>query len=167
MALFPRLVGGHHLALSRTDGENISLARSADGVIWDDVGIVHRPTELWELVQLGNCGAPIETDRGLARPHARRGPAAHLFARRAAARPRRPVAGHRADDRRRCCSRPATCSDGYVPRVVYSCGAIAHRGTLWIPVGVGDSRIRVFSVAIDELIASMVRPSSPRAASPA
>ena len=64
MALFPRLVGGRHLALSRTDGENISLARSADGVIWDDLGILHRPTELWELVQLGNCGAPIETDRG-------------------------------------------------------------------------------------------------------
>jgi predicted GH43/DUF377 family glycosyl hydrolase len=33
-------------------------------VIWDDLGIVHRPTELWELVQLGNCGSPIETDAG-------------------------------------------------------------------------------------------------------
>ena len=45
--------------------------------------------------------------------------------------------------------------DGYVPRVVYSCGAIAHRGTLWIPVGVGDDRIRVFSIGIDEVIASL------------
>ena len=99
MALFPRLVGGRHLALSRTDGENISLARSADGVIWDDLGIVHRPTELWELVQLGNCGAPIETDEGwLVLTHGV-GPAAHLLARRAPARPRRPVAGDRTLDR--------------------------------------------------------------------
>ena len=42
----------------------------------------------------------------------------------------------------------------------YSCGAIAHRGILWIPVGVGDARIRVFSVSIDALIASMIRLSS-------
>jgi predicted GH43/DUF377 family glycosyl hydrolase len=42
-----------------------------------------------------------------------------------------------------------------VPRVVYSCGAIEHRGTLWIPVGVGDDRIRVFSIRIEEVIASL------------
>lgn len=154
MALFPRLIGGHHLALSRTDGENISLARSTDGVIWEDVGIVHRPTELWELVQLGNCGAPIETDRGwLVLTHGV-GPlrtyslGALLLdlddPSRVIARSTEPLL------------RPsAGLRDGYVPRVVYSCGAIAHRGTLWIPVGVGDSRIRIFSIAIDEVIASL------------
>ncbi len=47
--------------------------------------------------------------------------------------------------------------DGYVPLVVYSCGSIAHRGTLWIPVGIGDSRVGVYSVRVDELIESMAR----------
>ncbi|GAA1992862.1 glycosylase [Microbacterium pumilum] len=154
MALFPRLVGGHHLALSRTDGENISLAKSSDGVIWEDVGIVHPPTELWELVQLGNCGAPIETDRGwLVLTHGV-GPlrtyslGALLLdvddPLRVIARTTEPLLKPTGDLR-----------DGYVPRVAYSCGGIVHRGTLWIPVGIGDSRIRVFSVGVDELLESM------------
>ena len=43
------------------------------------------------------------------------------------------------------------------PRVVYSCGGIVHDGTFWVPVGVGDSRIRVYSVGVDELLGSMTR----------
>jgi predicted GH43/DUF377 family glycosyl hydrolase len=159
MALFPRLVGGHHLALSRTDGENISLARSADGVIWDDLGILHGPTELWELVQLGNCGAPIETDEGWVVLTHGVGPLRTYslgalmldldHPSKVIARSTAPLLQPTGDLR-----------DGYVPRVVYSCGAILHRKTLWIPVGVGDARIQIFSVPIDELIASMTRLSS-------
>lgn len=156
MALFPRLVGGKHLAVSRLDGENISLSESRDGVIWDDAGILYRPTEMWELQQLGNCGAPIETSEGwLVLTHGV-GPlrtyslGALLLG---------------LDDPTRVIARTATpllrpdgdMIDGYVPRVVYSCGGIVHRGTLWIPVGVGDSRIRVYSVPVDELLASMTR----------
>ena len=159
MALFPRLVGGNHLALSRADGENISLARSVDGVIWDDLGIVHRPTELWELVQLGNCGSPIETDAGWVVLTHGVGPLrtyslgallldlhdpSQVIGRSTA--PLLEPTGDR--------------QAGYVPRVVYSCGAIVHRGIMWIPVGVGDDRIQVFSVSLDELIASMVPRSS-------
>jgi len=159
MALFPRLVGGHHLALSRTDGENISLARSADGVIWDDLGILHRPTELWELVQLGNCGAPIETDEGWVVLTHGVGPLRTYslgalmldldHPSKVIARSTAPLLQPTGEMR-----------DGYVPRIVYSCGAILHRRTLWIPVGVGDARIQVFSIPIDELIASMTRLSS-------
>lgn len=155
MALFPRLVDGRHLALSRTDGENISLARSSDGVIWDDAGIVHRPTELWELVQLGNCGAPIETDSGwLVLTHGVGALRTYSMGAllldlddpsRVIARSHEPLLQPLGELR-----------DGYVPRVVYSCGGIAHRGILWIPVGVGDSRIRIFSIAVDELLASLV-----------
>jgi predicted GH43/DUF377 family glycosyl hydrolase len=46
--------------------------------------------------------------------------------------------------------------NGYVPNVVYSCGGIVHDGTLWIPFGVGDNRIRVASVGVGELLAAMV-----------
>ena len=47
--------------------------------------------------------------------------------------------------------------NGYVPNVVYSCGSILHDGVVWIPFGVGDNRIRVASIGLDELLGAMVR----------
>lgn len=156
MALFPRLVDGKHLALSRIDGESIWLTSSDDGEIWDDRRLVHRPTEMWEIIQLGNCGAPIETPDGwLVLTHGV-GPlrtyslGALLLdlddPSRVLARTRTPLLQPEGDMR-----------SGYVPRVVYSCGGIEHDGTLWIPVGVGDSRIHVYSVGMAELLESMTR----------
>jgi predicted GH43/DUF377 family glycosyl hydrolase len=46
--------------------------------------------------------------------------------------------------------------NGYVPNVVYSCGALLHAGTLAIPYGIGDSAIGVATVSLDELLASLV-----------
>jgi predicted GH43/DUF377 family glycosyl hydrolase len=46
-------------------------------------------------------------------------------------------------------------SEGYVPHVVYSCGGIVHDGVLWVPIGIGDARIGVFSVGVDELLEQM------------
>ncbi|GAA1963357.1 glycosylase [Microbacterium deminutum] len=150
MALFPRLIHGRHLAVSRGDGENISLAGSDDGLVWEDLGILYAPTEIWELIQLGNCGAPIETSEGwLVLTHGV-GPlrtyslGALLLdlddPTRVIRRARVPLL------------RPeGEAMNGYVPRVVYSCGGILHRDTVWIPVGVGDSRIRVYSIALDAL----------------
>lgn len=156
MALFPREVGGRHLALSRTDGETISLAGSEDGLSWEEIGVVHRPTEVWELIQLGNCGSPIELPEGwLVLTHGV-GPlrtyslGALLLdledPTQVIGRTAQPVLTPVGDMR-----------DGYVPRVVYSCGGIVHDGTFWVPVGVGDSRIRVYSAGVAELLASMTR----------
>ena len=154
MALFPRLVAGRHLALSRTDGENITLAESEDGLVWDDLGMVYGPHEIWEAIQLGNCGSPIETAEGWVVLIHGVGPlrtyslGALLLdlddPTRVLARTTAPLLRPQGD-----------MIDGYVPRVVYSCGAIAHRGTLWIPVGVGDSRIRVYSIPLSELLDEM------------
>jgi predicted GH43/DUF377 family glycosyl hydrolase len=156
IALFPRLVGGRHLALTRSDGESITLAESEDGMRWRDTSMVHPPTRPWEIIQVGNCGSPIETEEGwLVLTHG--------------------VGALRTyslgallldlDDPSRVIAQTPTpllqpsgvLQEGYVPRVVYSCGAIAHAGTLWVPVGVGDNRIRVFSGGVDELIGSMQR----------
>lgn len=155
MALFPRLIGGEHLALSRTDGQNISLARSSDGFDWSDLGIVHRPVEPWEMIQTGNCGSPIETERGwLALIHG--------------VGPMRTYSLGALlldlDDPRTVLARSATPflaptgerRNGYVPNVVYSCGGIVHDGTLWVPFGVGDHRIRVLSLGVDEVLDSLV-----------
>jgi predicted GH43/DUF377 family glycosyl hydrolase len=154
MALFPRPVNGRYLSLSRGGGESISLAESSDGVIWNPVGNVHSPTEPWEIVQTGNCGSPMETPQGwlvlihgvgplrtyslgallldLDDPTIVRG--------RTATPILQPL-----DDRR----------DGYVPNVVYSCGALIVDDVVWIPIGIGDMRIGVCSIEVDDLLARM------------
>lgn len=154
MALFPRTVGGDHLALTRTDGESISLARSADGLHWVEETVIHAPTEAWEVVQTGNCGSPIETDRGwLVLTHGV-GPMRNYSLgallldlddpATVVARTVDPIL--RPEQRSR---------EGYVPNVLYSCGGLAHDGVLWVPYGIGDASIGVFSVVIAELLDSM------------
>ncbi len=154
MALFPRPVGGRHLALARTDGESISLASSADGFVWSGETLLHTPTEPWEMVQTGNCGSPIETDRGwLVLTHGV-GPFRvysisallldlddpSLVLARSAEPILRPVGRNR---------------NGYVPNVVYSCGGIVHDGRLWVPFGIGDAQVGVFSTDLETLLGSM------------
>jgi len=154
MALFPRVVGCEHLALSRSDGESISLARSDDGMVWTDTAVVHRPTEAWELVQTGNCGSPIETPAGwIALTHGV-GPT-RTYALGALLLDR--------DDPSRVLGRTTEPilrpgrerAGGYVPNVIYSCGGLVHNGVLWVPFGIDDSRVGVFSIGVDELLASM------------
>ena len=64
MALFPRRIGGKYVMLSRRDRENLHLATSTDVRHWTDVTELHRPSRSWELLQIGNCGSPIETEEG-------------------------------------------------------------------------------------------------------
>ncbi|MFB7884091.1 glycosylase [Microbacterium sp. NPDC056057] len=155
MALFPRPVDGRYLALSRTGGENISLAESLDGVIWNQAGIVHAPTEPWEIVQTGNCGPPLETAHGWivlvhgVGPMRRYSLGALLLD---------------IDDPTTVLGRTATPilqpvgdrRDGYVPNVVYSCGGVIVDDVLWVPIGIGDARIGVCSIGVDELLAHLV-----------
>ncbi|CAN5490137.1 glycoside hydrolase family 130 protein [soil metagenome] len=159
IALFPRPIGGKLYALTRTDGENTSIARSANGFAWTDVSVIHRPAKLWEIVQTGNCGSPIETPDGwLVLLHGV-GPMRQysigamlldledptIVLARLAEPMLQPLDGQR---------------EGYVPNVVYSCGGIEHEGTIWLPYGIGDQRIRVVSIRLDELLAAMV-PDAP------
>ena len=99
MALFPRRVDGRYMALSRWDRENTSVATSADGHGWDAPTTIHRPRQPWELIQIGNCGSPIETEAGwLVLTHGV-GPMRTLRDRCHAARPRRSEPRHRPADR--------------------------------------------------------------------
>ena len=45
--------------------------------------------------------------------------------------------------------------DGYVPNVVYSCGALVHAGTLVMPYGIGDAAIGMATVPLRELLAEL------------
>ena len=154
MALFPRLVGGQHLALCRADGESTSLARSVDGLIWGEPEQIQVPAAAWELLQIGNCGSPIETERGwLVLTHGV-GPM-RTYAIGAMlldlddptvmlARLEQPLLRALPSER-----------EGYVPNVVYSCGGVVHDGRLWLPYGIGDARIAVAWVWVAELLDAM------------
>jgi predicted GH43/DUF377 family glycosyl hydrolase len=154
MALFPRRVGGRFLALSRWDRENVSLAASADGRCWEPAGTVHAPSEGWELVQVGNCGSPVETEAGwLVLTHGV-GPLRTYGI---------GVLLLDLDEPTRClASLPGPLlraeageREGYVPNVVYSCGALRHGDLLTIPYGISDSAIGFAQVDIRELLARM------------
>jgi predicted GH43/DUF377 family glycosyl hydrolase len=165
MALFPRRVGGEMLALGRGDGQSISVSRSFDGLDWATEEVVYPPAALWEVVQSGNCGPPIETSEGwLVLTHGV-GPM-RVYSIGA-------ILLDRDDPTLVLAVLPApllvpTGADriGYVPDVVYSCGGIIHDETLWIPHGVGDDRIRVASVPLYELFGAMTWMDEPDPVAP-
>jgi predicted GH43/DUF377 family glycosyl hydrolase len=154
MALFPRPANGRHLSLCRSDGESNWLSSSPDGLIWDAPQPIEADTPSWALLQVGNCGPPIETAAGwLVLTHGV-GPmrtyaiGAMLLdlddPRQVLGQLERPLLHLDPGER-----------DGYVPNVVYSCGGILHDGRLWLPYGIGDARIAVAWAALDELLAAM------------
>jgi predicted GH43/DUF377 family glycosyl hydrolase len=155
MALFPRTIGGKHYMLSRKDRENLHLSISSDVHQWDDVAELYRPQQPWELLQIGNCGSPIETEAGwLVLTHGV-GPMRRYAIGALLLDPREPqrVLGHLpepliepAEDER----------VGYVPNVVYTCGAIVHAGQLVVPYGFSDSGVAIASVPVPELLEALL-----------
>jgi len=151
MALFPRQVDGHYLMLARHDGENLYLLRSTDVCHWNVSQPLQRPREDWELVQLGNCGSPLETGAGwLVLTHGV-GPVRRyciggtLLDRdrpgRVLGRLRQPLLVPTPAER-----------EGYVPNVVYSCGSMIHRGRVVIPYAMSDSRTAFATVGVEALV---------------
>jgi predicted GH43/DUF377 family glycosyl hydrolase len=154
MALFPRKVHGQHLALCRSDGESTSLASSADGYVWDRPVTLHEPSAPWEMLQVGNCGPPIETDQGwLVLTHGVGPMRVYVIGAllldlddptRVVGYSRTPLLSPGRNEH-----------DGYVPNVLYSCGAFLHDGLVWLPYGIDDCRIGVAYAPLDEVLADM------------
>jgi predicted GH43/DUF377 family glycosyl hydrolase len=154
MALFPRRVNGHFAMLSRQDGENLFLMYSDDLHFWHTRQPLMKPTYSWEFMQIGNCGSPIETEAGwLVMSHGV-GPmrkysiGAFLLDR---------------DDPSRVIGRlphPLLCPDetereGYVPNVVYSCGALVHNGILVLPYAMSDSASSFATIPLADVLSAM------------
>ena len=154
MALFPRKVGGRYMMIGRSDGENLFLLKSDEIGHWEDGEKILTPTYPWELVQIGNCGPPIELDEGwLLLTHGvgamrKYSIGAVLLDKddpsKVIGRTREPILAAKDQDR-----------EGYVPNVVYSCGAIRHGNTLFLPYGIADSSVGFAFVPIKELLAAM------------
>jgi predicted GH43/DUF377 family glycosyl hydrolase len=156
LALFPRRIGGRFAAMSRSDRESNTVAYSEHLSVWTSALPCQSPTRAWEVLQLGNCGSPIETDAGwLVLTHG--------------VGPMRTYSIGAIlldlDDPTRILSQlpqpllsPATDEqDGYVPNVVYSCGALVHADTLVLPYGISDAAIGIARVPLPELLAALSR----------
>ena len=137
MALFPRMIGGRYAALSRQDNESNFLMFSDDVRFWHEPIRIQQPEQPWELMQLGNCGSPLETDAGWlvithgVGPLRRYALGAVLLdlddPQRVIGHLDEPLLAPNNDER-----------DGYVPNVVYSCGSLIHGDDLVIPYGFSD-----------------------------
>jgi predicted GH43/DUF377 family glycosyl hydrolase len=154
MALFPRRVGGKFIMLGRQDSESIWLHSSDDILHWEGGGKIVSPHYPWEFVQMGNCGSPIEIDEGwLVFTHGvgtvrnycvgaclldKEDPSKLL------ARTPEPILTPSPNER-----------DGYVPNVVYSCGALAVGRDILLPYGVADSFTAFATTTVDRLLAVM------------
>ena len=154
MALFPRKIGGKYAMIGRQDNENLYLIYSDDLYHWDGGHPILKPHYPWEFVQIGNCGSPIELDEGWlllthgVGPIRRYAIGAVLLDKddpsRVLARSSEPLV------------RPAPSErEGYVPNVVYTCGAIKHNGHIILPYAVSDTFSCFATVEIDGLLRSM------------
>lgn len=155
MALFPRRIAGRYAALSRWDRQSNAIGYSGDAHRWSEAVTIQAPARPWELIQLGNCGSPIETTRGwLVFTHGV-GPmreyviGAILLDRD---NPERMIGALPqpllvAEDSER---------EGYVPNVVYSCGAMVHDDKIVLPYGCSDSSVRIAIVDLKLLLERLV-----------
>jgi predicted GH43/DUF377 family glycosyl hydrolase len=136
--------------IGRHDGENLFLMRSQNLYVWNHSQKLQIPTEPWELVQIGNCGSPVETPRGWILLTHGVGPmreysiSATLLdledPSKVLGRLRTPLIKPTDEER-----------EGYVPNVVYSCGAVLEDGHLIIPYAMSDSRTAFATVSWEDL----------------
>jgi predicted GH43/DUF377 family glycosyl hydrolase len=154
MALFPRRLNGRYAMIGRQDNENLYLIYSDDLHQWDGGQPILKPHFPWEFVQIGNCGSPIELDEGWlllthgVGPVRRYSIGAVLLDKRdpskVLARSREPLV------------RPEpTQREGYVPNVVYTCGALRHGDLIVLPYAVSDTFSNFATIKISALLANL------------
>jgi predicted GH43/DUF377 family glycosyl hydrolase len=154
MALFPRKIGSRYVMLSRQDGENNHIMFSDNIHFWQKSQIIQEPKHPWEFIQIGNCGSPLETDAGWIVLTHGVGPMRQYCIgamlldlenpAKIIARLEEPLLTPHEEER-----------EGYVPNVVYTCGAIIHDNELNIPYAMSDINSGIATVGVSELINCM------------
>lgn len=156
MALFPRRINGQYAMITRSDGENLYLSYSNNIHFWFEGVKIEEPANPWELVQIGNCGSPLETKKGWVLLTHGVGPMRKYCIgvslldlkdpSKIIGRLEEPLLAPREEER-----------EGYVPNVVYSCGSIILNGELIIPYAISDSESHVASIPVDELLEKLLK----------
>lgn len=151
MALFPRKIGGKYAMIGRQDNENLYLIYSDDLYTWEGGVAILKPQFPWEFVQIGNCGSPIELDSGWLMLTHGVGPVrkysigAALLDKddpsKVIARTREPLLRPEPSER-----------EGYVPNVVYTCGAMRHGDLIILPYAISDTYSNFATIKIASLM---------------
>jgi predicted GH43/DUF377 family glycosyl hydrolase len=154
MALFPRRLEGKYAMIARQDNENLYLIYSDDLHQWDGGQAILKPQFPWEFVQIGNCGSPIELDEGWLLLTHGVGPVrkysigAALLDKndpsKVLARSVEPLLHPEPSER-----------EGYVPNVVYTCGAMRHSEQIILPYAVSDTYSNFATIRIADLMQAM------------
>jgi len=154
MALFPRKIDGRYAMLSRQDGENNHIMFSDNIHFWQKSQIIQEPELPWEFMQIGNCGSPLETNEGWIVLTHGVGPMRKYCIgailldlenpTKIIARLDEPLLAPHEKER-----------EGYVPNVVYSCGALIRNGELVIPYAMSDINSGIATVVVSELLDCM------------
>ena len=153
MAFFPRRIDGRYAMISRQDDENLFLMFSDNPHFWSGPTLLRRPAQPWEMVKIGNCGSPIETSAGwLVLTHGV-GPMRKYCIgailldladpSKVLGQLTEPLLSPQQNER-----------EGYVPNVVYTCGALLHCGRLILPYALSDTAATIVTIEIDELLAA-------------
>ncbi|MDY7028668.1 MAG: glycoside hydrolase family 130 protein [Spirochaetota bacterium] len=154
MALFPRKIDGRYAMLSRQDGENNYIMYSDHLHFWQEPQLIQEPAYPWEFVQIGNCGSPLEINEGwLVLTHGV-GPMRQYYIgailldlndpSKVIGRLKKPLLTPNDDER-----------EGYVPNVVYSCGALIHNNELVLPYAMSDITSGIATLGIRDIVALM------------
>ncbi len=154
MALFPKLLNGNYLMVSRVDGENLFLMESDNLHFWNEAVELRQPVYPWEFMQIGNCGSPLETEHGWLLLTHGVGPMREycMGAMLLDLKDPSQVIGHLDEPFLVPTSEER---DGYVPNVVYSCGGIIHNGNVIIPYAMSDTATGIASVELATLLKHM------------
>jgi len=150
MALFPRKINGQYMMISRIDGENLYLMSSDNIHFWHNAQLLKEPENEWEFVQIGNCGSPIETEKGwILLTHGVGAMREYCIGvillnledpSKVIGSMMEPLLLPLEEER-----------EGYVPNVVYSCGSIIHNDELIIPYAMSDTCSGIVTVSLTEL----------------
>lgn len=151
MALFPRRLNGAYVMIGRQDNENLHLIKSDRLDHWEGGQVFLQPKFPWEFMQIGNCGAPIELDEGWlllthgVGPVRRYSIGAVLLDKtdpaKVLARSREPLVRPYPSER-----------EGYVPNVVYTCGALRHNDQIVLPYAVSDTFSNFATIRVSTLL---------------
>jgi len=155
MALFPRRIGGHYVMCSRIDGENLYIMYSDFIHFWETAELLETPRNPWEFVQIGNCGSPLETPEGWLLLTHGVGPMRRYCIGAMLLDLDDPLKVIGSLDKPLITPTEAE-REGYVPNVVYSCGAMIHGQYLYIPYAMSDMATGMAHIPLARLLDRLV-----------
>lgn len=153
-AYFPRKINGKYRILSRQGGEKLAIMESDDYMTWNEKQPLQVPTRSFELVQIGNCGSPIETPEGWLMITHHVGPVRRYSLgvtlldleqpHKVISMLKEPLMEPLENER-----------EGYVPNVLYTCGWMEHLDSIIIPYAMSDVACGFAKVRTKELLAQL------------